>query len=68
MATNNMARTYENALQIIESRQRRSRPREGTTNAETTSTKSSSSGTPGLRGTPSIEGMDEWLQMLGYSV
>jgi hypothetical protein len=28
----------------------------------------SSSGTADLKGTPSIAGMSEWLQMLGYTV
>lgn len=63
------ARSYEGAIQIIESRQRKARPTTASTNAGLGAVKqSSSSGTPGLRGAPSIEGMSDWLRALGYSV
>lgn len=60
-------RSYEDALAVIESRQRRSRPT-GKSSKPDAPAKPSASGTPGLRGTPSIQGMSEWLHMLGYSV
>ncbi|CZT16129.1 related to tetrahydrofolylpolyglutamate synthase [Ramularia collo-cygni] len=55
-----MERTYENALHVLASRRRGGRP-------PNTSSESDPSGTVGLRGTPSLIGMREWLDMLGHS-
>ncbi|GKZ36840.1 hypothetical protein AbraIFM66950_008072 [Aspergillus brasiliensis] len=59
-----MARTYENALNLLETRRRRGRPltdppiETGSFPANVTTT---------VRGIPSLHGMSEWLQTLGHS-
>ncbi|RAK99394.1 folylpolyglutamate synthase [Aspergillus ibericus CBS 121593] len=61
-----MKRNYENALKLLETRRRKARP---TTPAATfqQQTGAPPSNTPTVRGVPSLNGMKEWLQMLGHT-
>ncbi|RAH53377.1 putative tetrahydrofolylpolyglutamate synthase [Aspergillus piperis CBS 112811] len=61
-----MKRNYENALKLLETRRRKARP---TTPAATfqQQTAAPPSNTPTVRGVPSLNGMKEWLQMLGHT-
>ncbi|KAI2788080.1 Folylpolyglutamate synthase [Penicillium oxalicum] len=61
-----MQPTYENALALLESRQRKARP---TKLAQTPGLDlpATPSGAPTVKGTPSIVGMKEWLLKLGHS-
>ncbi|KAI7489986.1 hypothetical protein KC351_g944 [Hortaea werneckii] len=60
-------RTYEAAIDIIEGRKRNRRPNAASSHNATEERVPKSSGTPDLRGTPSIAGMSDWLQAIGHS-
>ncbi|KAK1073727.1 hypothetical protein LTR12_012136 [Friedmanniomyces endolithicus] len=63
-----MDRTYEKALEIIDSRKRVRRPKAACSDrASLLPNLPVGSGTSGLRGTPSLVGMVEWLQQVGHS-
>ncbi|KAI3038197.1 hypothetical protein CBS147352_10779 [Aspergillus niger] len=66
MRISNMKRNYENALKLLETRRRKARP---TTPAATfqQQTAAPPSNTPTVRGVPSLNGMKEWLHMLGHT-
>ncbi|OJJ76459.1 hypothetical protein ASPBRDRAFT_192594 [Aspergillus brasiliensis CBS 101740] len=59
-----MARTYENALNLLETRRRRGRP---LTDPPTETGSFPANVTTTVRGIPSLHGMSEWLQTLGHS-
>ncbi|KAJ5537512.1 hypothetical protein N7494_006991 [Penicillium frequentans] len=61
-----MRRNYENALRLLESRRRKARPKTPATPA-TTQNHAIPSGTPTVKGVPSLVGMREWLEALGHS-
>ncbi|KAI7265012.1 hypothetical protein KC345_g8622 [Hortaea werneckii] len=60
-------RSYEAAIDIIEGRKRNRRPNATSLHNATEERVPKSSGTPDLRGTPSIAGMSDWLQAIGHS-
>ncbi|KAI7461947.1 hypothetical protein KC367_g6645 [Hortaea werneckii] len=60
-------RNYEAAINIIEGRKRVRRPNAASLHDATEERLPKSSGTPDLRGTPSIAGMSNWLQAIGHS-
>ncbi|KAK0346509.1 hypothetical protein LTR91_014753 [Friedmanniomyces endolithicus] len=63
-----MDRTYEKALEIIDSRKRVRRPNAAcSSRASLLPNLPVGSGTSGLRGMPSLVGMAEWLQPVGHS-
>ncbi|TKA63940.1 hypothetical protein B0A55_10678 [Friedmanniomyces simplex] len=60
----------ESALEIIDGRKRARRPVVASSKTDSPSlspSAGSGSGTPGLRGTPSLVGMAEWLLQIGHS-
>ncbi|SMR42156.1 unnamed protein product [Zymoseptoria tritici ST99CH_1E4] len=61
------AGNYEDAVRLVNARRRQARPQEFSSDSIAPKPSQTSSGTPGLRGTPSIVGMLEWLQALGHS-
>ncbi|RMY71070.1 hypothetical protein D0863_05373 [Hortaea werneckii] len=61
------SRNYEAAINIIEGRKRIRRPNAASLHDATDEQVPKSSGTPDLRGTPSIAGMSNWLQAIGHS-
>ena len=65
--TGSVEPSYENALQIINSRRRLARPDRNTPGTRSLDAMPAVHGTADLRGTPSIIGMDRWLKMLGHS-
>lgn len=65
----NVRRSFDqNALRIINTRRRILRPKGEAHPDVSSKQRASNSGTPDLRGTPSIIGMREWLEALGHSV
>lgn len=58
----------QNALEIINSRRRHSRPAQAAEKKNQVKDMPLTNGTPDLKGTPSIVGMREWLQILGHTV
>ncbi|KXL43414.1 hypothetical protein M433DRAFT_145168 [Acidomyces richmondensis BFW] len=71
-ATVTMQRNYEDAIRILDSKRRLNRPVSSaskyTLNQSATSPSPNASPiTSGLRGSPNIEGMSEWLSALGHS-
>ncbi|EGP91231.1 uncharacterized protein MYCGRDRAFT_65995 [Zymoseptoria tritici IPO323] len=62
------AGNYEDAVRLVNARRRQARPQEFSSDSIAPKPSQTSSGTPGLRGTPSIVGMLEWLQALGHSM
>ncbi|KAK0315491.1 hypothetical protein LTR01_000790 [Friedmanniomyces endolithicus] len=63
-----MDRTYERALETIEVRKRTRRPIAASpSKAALPPRLLAGSGTPQLRGTPSLAGIAEWLQQIGHS-
>ncbi|KAK5130372.1 hypothetical protein LTR08_002164 [Meristemomyces frigidus] len=66
-SADSMERNYDNALRIIDSRRRRGRPTSTTSSTESPEQMPAAKGAPDLRGTPSIVGMSEWLEMLGHT-
>lgn len=59
-----MKRTYESALKLLDSRRRKARPKEA---PRLEDIPLSGNATPTFRGTPSLVGMQQWLQLLGHS-
>ncbi|KAJ5938434.1 Mur ligase C-terminal [Penicillium verhagenii] len=61
-----MHHSYENALELLDARRRKARPK-----APIETTESQAAATPSgkktTRGVPSLVGMDEWLRALGHS-
>ncbi|KAF2213756.1 hypothetical protein CERZMDRAFT_67181 [Cercospora zeae-maydis SCOH1-5] len=60
-------RTYEGALKVISSRKRNARPKASGSTTGPSKETGNPYDTPDLRGTPSIVGMSEWLQMCGHT-
>ncbi|KNG83160.1 folylpolyglutamate synthase [Aspergillus nomiae NRRL 13137] len=61
-----MKLTYENALKLLETRKRKGRPQTPAV-PPARQNATSSNDTHTVRGTPSLVGMKEWLQILGHS-
>ncbi|KAI0140437.1 folylpolyglutamate synthase, partial [Xylariaceae sp. FL1272] len=60
-------RTYENAIAILRVRIRQKRPNTGASTTKNHDRISDAKGKLDLRGIPSIQGMREWLQLMGHS-
>ncbi|WPH02120.1 Hypothetical protein R9X50_00497500 [Acrodontium crateriforme] len=60
-------RTYQNALEIIDSRRRQTRPKNETPDQKPDNPTPGQQTKSRFRGEPSIAGMAEWLSMLGHN-
>ncbi|KAM3414155.1 Folylpolyglutamate synthase [Cercospora zeina] len=67
-STQPIERTYEGALKVISSRKRNARPKAPGSTTGPSKRTGVPYDTPDLRGTPSLVGMSEWLQMLGHTL
>ncbi|KAI1262811.1 folylpolyglutamate synthase [Xylariaceae sp. FL1019] len=60
-------RSYEDAIAILRARRRQKRPNTGASTTKNHDRIPDAKGKLDLRGTPSIQGMREWLQLIGHS-
>ena len=63
-----VADAFQNAINIINSRQRQKRPDRAAEQINRKQIVPSTNGNPKFKGTPSITGMAEWLEILGHDV
>ncbi|TVY25851.1 Folylpolyglutamate synthase [Lachnellula hyalina] len=66
-SVNNMERTYQNAIALLNTRRRASSQRWKDEQSESTKKQAHSSNMLGVKGKPALHGMGNWVEQLGYS-